>query len=149
MFQKLMSHSHTLVPVAESPVRAGWNASPIPDSGYDLIDINELVTRGREDFIYARLDGDSMVPEIYPGSLLFIDPVALPKDGQPVVACLNGQVCVKLFERKPYRGLRLVSANKMYEPQSVKPEDDFNVIGVVRAALTFFTLLISTLAYSA
>jgi hypothetical protein len=119
-----MPHSKYAIPIATHALQAGWSAYPALDIPRDAVDINEMVTGGRDDFLYAR-------------SIVFIDPATEPRNGQAVVAYLNGQICVKRFERSPYKGLRLVSINADYEDRTVTQRDDFAILGVVRASLAF------------
>jgi DNA polymerase V len=132
-----MPHSKYAIPIATHALQAGWSAYPALDIPRDAVDINEMVTGGRDDFLYARVNGGSAFPEIPDGSIVFIDPATEPRNGQAVVAYLNGQICVKRFERSPYKGLRLVSINADYEDRTVTQRDDFAILGVVRASLAF------------
>lgn len=123
-----MSHSRSTIPLAHSSLSAGAGAEI--SEGFDLIDINEMVTGGQEHFRMFRINGDSMVPSIPSGAWVVVDPLAEPRNGQPVVAMLNGQYCVKRFEIGR-RGLALVSPNASYLRYPVSPSDEFEIVGVV------------------
>ncbi len=131
----LSIHSRNKMPFSQSPLPAGDAYEP--DTGYDLIDINALVTRGHPDVRAAEITGDSGVPTIHPGSIVFYDCATPPKQGDMVVACLNGRNCVKILDLK-HNGLFLVSANKGYPPTEVTKSDELYILGVVIGSLQLF-----------
>lgn len=128
----LAQHSQKRIPLAHSLLSAG-DAAEISED-YQLLDVCELITGGREGFVAYEVTGDSMVADIMPGYIVFVDPFCEPRNGDIVASCVNGRNNVKIFERKP-SGLFLVSANKKYQPFEVKPSDNFFILGVVKAHL--------------
>lgn len=128
----LMPHSHQQMPLAHSLLSAG-QAAEVYDDGYTLLDINALITGGREGFLAFIITGDSMREDILPGSVVFIDPYREPKNGDTVAVTINGQNCIKIFERS--ERLYLVPRNVEYEPQEVRSSDELYILGVVKAHL--------------
>lgn len=107
------------------------------------LDLNAVVTGGRDGFAAYVVSGDSM-PEIPHGSLIFVDTWAEGRNGSVIAAEVNGQICVKKFERSERR-LRLVSTNDIYPPREIMHNEIFRVLGVVKAHLVFHTLLLASL----
>jgi SOS-response transcriptional repressor LexA len=116
------------IPMTNSYISAGNTAIEAGDDFF-LLDINKLVTGGREGFVAFEVTGDSNVPDIRPGNIIFVDTWAVPKNGDIIAATINGLTCVKEFEFTQ-QGLYLVSKNRKYPPRKVRPEDDFSVLGV-------------------
>jgi SOS-response transcriptional repressor LexA len=121
--QKSIPHSHSLI--------AAGPAVEV-EEGYDLLDLNQLVTGGRSGFISFTVTGDSMVDHIHPGNLIFVDTDAAPRHNSIVACMVNGLMCVKIFQHST-RGLYLVSRNENYERQQIRERDSFRVVGVVTA----------------
>lgn len=128
-------HSKLKMPFPLSPLAAGVEAEICED--YELLDINELITGGREGYIAYRITGDSMSEDIKPGFIVFADPYCEPNQGDVIVSRLNGKNCVKIFEKNT-KGLYLISANKDYEPRRITKKDDFQILGVVRGHLAVY-----------
>jgi DNA polymerase V len=121
------------IPLAHSLLSAG-SAFALED-GYEQLDINNLITRGREGFLAFIVTGDSMVDTIQPGSIVVVDPMAEARNGSIVVAMVDDRVNVKIFEQRS-TGLYLVPLNPKYKPQRI--DRDFTVIGVVRGCISLF-----------
>lgn len=132
---RLNTHSTKQIPLAASMISAGAGLEISEE--YDLLDINYLITNGREGFISFTVTGNSMIDSIRPGDIVFVDTWAQPTNGNIVAACVNGLTCIKIYENKP-TGLYLVSANKSYEPRRVTARDSLHVYGVVRGSLALY-----------
>jgi repressor LexA len=77
-----------------------------------------------------RVKGDSMIEDgIFDGDLVGILQSADARDGQIVVARLDGEVTIKRLERGSH-GFRLLPRNPAYEPIVVRPDQDFAIEGV-------------------
>lgn len=125
--------THT-IPLALSLLSAG-EAFEVSDD-VEPIDLNVLVTGGRDGFLACVIDGLSMVPHIRHGDMVFVDTWAAPKNGDTVVCSVNGQINVKTFSFNN-GGLRLVPKNGEFPEREITPKDVFHVIGVVRSHLAF------------
>ena len=96
------------------------------------IDLGNLLLTGSKDVYMARVTGDSMIDEnIYTGDILIVDAKSEPKDGQIVVASLDGEMTVKKLRRKDGK-IYLVSANQKYLPIEITGYCKFEIQGVVK-----------------
>lgn len=77
-----------------------------------------------------RVNGDSMIDDgIFDGDLVGILQSAEARDGQIIVARLDGEVTIKRLERGDDQ-LRLLPRNPAYQPIIVRPDQDFAIEGV-------------------
>jgi len=132
---QLHTHSNQKIPMAYSMIAAG----PAVEIGEDfqMLDVAELITRGRDGFAAYTLTGFSDAPHMLPGYIVFVDTWSQPQSGDMIAAIINGQTCVKKFEHTN-RGLRLVSRNADYNAREITPNDSFHVLGVVRGHLALY-----------
>ena len=80
-----------------------------------------------------RATGESMngtEAAILDGDYLVVDRSVSPRDGQIIVACLDGQNTVKRLRRREGR-VSLEPENARYPAIEIDPERDFRVWGVV------------------
>ena len=68
---------------------------------------------------------------LYTGDILIVDAKSEPKDGQIVVASLDGEMTVKKLRRKDGK-IYLVSANQKYLPIEITGYCKFEIQGVVK-----------------
>ena len=118
------------LPVYASRVPAGT-----PEAADDHVemtaDLNSLLLRNPKDTFLLRVAGDSMMDAgIYENDLLTVDRKLEARNGQIVVALVDGRSTVKTF-RKDRQGITLVPENKRYMPIRILPESDFQILGVV------------------
>lgn len=132
---RLDTHSKRTMPIAASLIAAG----PAVEIGedYKLLDLNELITKGREGFLAFEVTGNSMVDHIHPGNLVFVDTWVDPKNGDVVASSVNGLTCIKILKVSG-ANLFLVSANKSYQPRQITANDNFHVLGVVKGHLSVY-----------
>lgn len=112
------------------PVSAG---NPFATDSYieGQIDPYEYLIKHPSNTFFVRVTGDSMIDlGIQPGDLLVVDRSIEAQNGKVVIAILDGELTVKKFELAGSH-LRLVPANSNYQPIVVKPNQDFEVWGVV------------------
>lgn len=131
-----MPNSHRAIPLAFSFLSAG-HAVEIQDDGYALLDVNELISGGREGFLAFIVTGDSMRGDILPGYIVFIDPNREPRNGDTVAVSINGETCIKVFERTATQ-LYLVPKNADYQAREVRPSDTLHILGVVTSHLSVY-----------
>ena len=87
--------SELSLPFADQGVRAGF-PSPAQDYMTDSIDLNRELIRHPATTFYARASGDSMKDcGIDDGDLLVIDKALEPRDGDIVVAFIDGEFTLK------------------------------------------------------
>ena len=117
-------------PVFLERVPAGF-PSPAGDYLEGKLDLNQYLIKHPAATYFVRVTGDSMVEAgIHSGDLLIVDRSLEPSDGKIVIAVLDGELTVKRLERRKGT-LRLLPANKNYEPLEVSEQQSFEIWGVV------------------
>lgn len=117
-------------PLYGSSVAAGF-PSPADDFVEDRLDLNKFLINHAAATFFVRVQGNSMVEAgIHSGDLLIVDRAVTPKNGQVVVAILDGEFTVKKLEKVKNKFF-LVPANPDFEPIEIMPSSDFQVWGVV------------------
>jgi repressor LexA len=113
-------------------VSAGF-PSPAEEETVDLLNLTDFLVRRREATYILKVDGDSMIDALIgPGDLLIVERGRNPKNGDIVVAAVDGDWTVKYFEKNG-RTVRLVPANKKYRP--IIPNESMEIGGIVRAVI--------------
>lgn len=127
--------THMELPFAESGIRAGF-PSPAQDYMGDAIDFNRDMILHPECTFYARCAGDSMIDiGIDDGDLLVIDKLLEPKNGDIVVAYIDGEFTLKRlkteYDTTHHKKLFLISENQKYDPIEITEENNFRIWGVL------------------
>lgn len=113
-------------------VSAGF-PSPAEEEMVDLLNLTDFLVRRREATYILKVDGDSMIGALIgPGDMLIVERGSTPKNGDIVVAAVDGDWTVKYFE-KIGRSVRLIPANKKYKP--IVPNQSLEIGGIVRAVI--------------
>jgi len=101
-----------------------------PDIGlHDTLMLDRSTFHRVPDYL-LRVQGDSMIEDgILDGDLVGVLRSAEAKDGQIVVARLDGEVTIKRLETRPGE-FRLLPRNPAYQPIVVSPTQDFAIEGV-------------------
>ncbi len=117
---------------ADGGVKAGF-PSPAQDYITESIDFNRDLIRHPQSTFYARADGNSMIGRgIDDGDLLVIDKLLEPREGNIVVACLDGEFTLKIFHVDPGEDCAwLLPANPDYPAIKITDENDFRIWGVL------------------
>ena len=117
---------------ADQGIRAGF-PSPAQDYMSDSIDLNQELIRHPATTFYARAVGDSLTGcGIDDGDLLVIDNAIDPREGDIVVAYIDGEFTLKKVKLEPDGScLWLIPANDEYPPIKVTDENDFIIWGVL------------------
>ena len=109
-------------------VAAGAPIGPDLDI-HEQLRLDPSLFRRTPDYL-LKVRGDSMVDDgIFDGDLVGIRQQAEARDGQIVVARLDGEVTIKRLQRLP-DGYRLLPRNPAYAPIEVGPEHEFFIEGV-------------------
>jgi len=96
---------------------------------HDRLMLDPAIFSKAPDYL-LRVTGDSMIEDgIFDGDLVGILQSAEARDGQIVVARLDGEVTIKRLERGNDQ-LRLLPRNPAYQPIIVGPDQDFAIEGV-------------------
>jgi len=109
-------------------VAAGLPIGPDIDT-HDTFTLDSRTFMRVPDYL-LRVNGDSMIEDgIFDGDLVGILQSAEARDGQIVVARLDGEVTIKRLELGADQ-LRLLPRNPAYQPIIVRPDQDFAIEGV-------------------
>lgn len=113
-------------------IKAGF-PSPAQDYLTDSIDLNKELIRRKETTFLARVSGNSLMEAgINDGDLIVIDKSLEVKDGDFVVAFIDGEFTLKEFRRDEANNCAwLVPHNKQFAPIKVTEENDFMIWGVL------------------
>lgn len=114
-------------------IQAGF-PSPAEEELLDTLSLDDYLVRNKEASFLLRVSGDSMIGEgIKPGDLVIIQRGKNPRNGDIVLAQIDGDWTLKFFEKKGGE-IRLVAANQKYPVLIPKQELVLGgvVTGVVR-----------------
>lgn len=101
----------------------------------DTIDVEKLLITNRERMFMLKVSGDSMIEEgIHHGDLILVERTADARDGDVVVAFIDGGYTVK-FLRKKNGTAYLEPANKDYPLIVPRENDELRICAVVRAVI--------------
>lgn len=115
--------------------------SPAQDYIDKTLNLNEEIIAHPAATFYAKAMGDSMVDAgIEEGDILVIDRALDPRDGDIVVAHLNGEFTVKYLDisNKDKGIVKLVPGNKKYKPFVMHEGDELQIWGVVSSVIKRF-----------
>ncbi len=121
------------LPYYPEGIRAGF-PSPATDYEEESIDLNRELIRHREATFFARVKGDSMIDAGYmPGDLLVVDKSLDPKDGDVVVAYVDGGFTIKELDlsQRDKGIVWLVPHNVAYQRIKISEEQMGVIWGVV------------------
>lgn len=126
-----LTSSPSAIPVLGS-IRAGF-PSPAEEALCDVMSMDDyLVTRPESSFL-LQVNGDSMNGAgILEGDLVIVERGREPKNGDIVIADVDGEWTMKYF-RKQDGEVALESANPMYP--TIRPQQELKIGGVVTAAI--------------
>lgn len=122
-----------ILPYADGGVICGF-PSPAQDYMDRTLNFNEDIIKHPSATFYAKALGDSMEEAgIEEGDILVIDRALEPRDGDIVVAFVNGEFTVKYLDiSKKHKGIvRLRPGNPNYEPIVMKEGYELMIWGVV------------------
>ena len=125
---------------ADAGVFAGF-PSPAQDYMDRSLDFNREIIRHPAATFYAKVLGQSMEGAgIDSGDRVVVDRALEPRDGDIVVACLNGEFTLKYIDlsRKGEGIICLRPDNKRYDPIYMKEGDELVVWGVVSSVIKRF-----------
>lgn len=131
--------SHRLLPkklLGEVPVlglvKAGF-PSPAEEQTFDSMNIDEFLIKNKESSYLLEVDGDSMIDaHIAPGDLVIAERSNVARDGDIVIAEVDGEWTMKYFRQKLGR-VWLEPANKKYKP--IYPTDELRITAVVKGII--------------
>ena len=103
--------------------------SPARDYHQERLDWNKLITNHPLSTFYFRCNSDAMIDAaIVRGAILAVDRSVSPRNGDIVVASVDGKFTVRYLQRNEYKS-KLIAANKKYA--DIIMNSDMIVFGVV------------------
>jgi DNA polymerase V len=118
-------------------VSAGF---PTPVEGYpdQSLDLNNYLVHHPSATFFVRAQGESMRDVgIFSGDILIVDRSLRPVSGNIVIAIINSEFTVKsIYFRSEI--IELQPANREYQTIFLKPDDEFQIWGVVSSCIHCF-----------
>lgn len=129
---KLMpSPIFTEIPMLGS-VKAGFPAAT-EEQIDESLDINNFLIEKKNKTYLAQVDGDSMIDaHIEDGDLVVAERATSAKDGQIVIAQVDGEFTMKYFRQKGSK-VWLEPANKKFS--NIYPENDLQIIAIIKGVI--------------
>lgn len=125
--------SELAIPLFTECVAAGF-PSPAQDYVEGSLDLNELCIQHPAATFFVRVEGESMTEAgIHPNDVLVVDRSVTPKDGDIVIASVDGEFTVKELRSKPTP--RLVPRNPAFSPIEIPEDGELEVFGVVTSVV--------------
>lgn len=113
-------------------VEAGF-PSPAEEELVDVMSLDEYLIENKESAYLLSVKGDSMIDAgIMPGDLVIIERTNNIKEGQIVVAEVDGEWTMKYLRKKNGK-MYLEAANKNYKP--IYPKEELKIDAVVRGVV--------------
>jgi repressor LexA len=92
-----------------------------------------------DDVYMLRVVGSSMIDDhITDGDLVLVERSSAARDGDIVVAVVDGEATLKRIYREPHGVVRLQPANATMDPIYVRPPEELEIRGIVRGVLRRF-----------
>lgn len=118
------------LPIFLESVSAGF-PSPADDYLEGKIDLNKHLVKHPSATFFVKVTGDSMIDAgIHSGDTLIVDRSVDPKDGNIVIAVIDGELTVKRLSRSMSK-LYLLPENRNFEAIEITEEMNFEIWGVV------------------
>lgn len=113
-------------------VAAGF-PSPAEEELADTISLDALLIDNRAATFLLKVSGDSMIDEgIKPGDMVVVDKGRQSKNGDIVIAEVDGEWTMKFLQKKGGR-VSLIAANPLYK--DITPQNELKIAGVVTAVV--------------
>lgn len=110
--------------------RAGAGSQPDMNSGFEMVNVNDIMYNNANQTLICQVRGDSMEHDgIMNNDYVTIDTGLAPKNNDLVVANISGSIIVRRFQEIG-REIWLFSSKREIEP-IVMDNDDYKVIGTV------------------
>jgi repressor LexA len=113
-------------------VEAGF-PSPAEEELLDTISLDRWLINNPVSTFMLKVTGDSMIEAgIMPGDYVLVDRAITAKNGDVVIAQVDGQWTMKYLNKKG-KEITLIPANSKYTP--IKPKNELKIEGVVKAVI--------------
>ncbi len=122
------------LPLYADRIQAGF-PSPAEDQLEETLDLNAYLVKNPPATFLLRVSGESMVDAgIFPDDMLVVDRSETPKNGDIVVAVVDGDFTVKRLVLRGKR-IELRAENPDFPPIRFDEETELTIWGVVRHAI--------------
>jgi repressor LexA len=113
-------------------VEAGY-PSPAEEELADTLSLDDYLVKNPEATYMLKVTGDSMSGAgVLPGDMVLVDKGRTPKNGDIVIAQVDGEWTMKYLKKRG-ESVTLLPANPSYQP--IKPKKELKVAGVVTAVV--------------
>ncbi len=113
-------------------VKAGFPA-PAEEQELDSMNIDDFLIRRKDATYLLEVDGESMIDaHIAPGDLVIAERATTARDGDIVIAEVDGEWTMKYFRQKMGR-VWLEPANKNFKP--IYPEHELKITAIVKGVV--------------
>ncbi len=113
-------------------VTAGFPAT-VEEERHETMNIDDYLVEKKDSTYMLEVDGDSMIDaHIEDGDMVLVERTDKAKDGQIVIAYIDGEFTMKYF-RKNADDVWLEPANKKYK--NIYPKHDLQITAVVKAVI--------------
>jgi len=113
-------------------VTAGFPAT-VEEELADTVNLDDMLIKNKPLTYMLEVDGDSMIDaHIEKGDMVLVEKRATAKDGEIVIAEVDGEFTMKYFREKGNKRW-LEPANKNYKP--IYPEHSLNINAVLKAVI--------------
>lgn len=116
-------------PLFSESVRAGF-PNPADDYVSEFIDLNQHLIKHPSATYFLRVTGSSMVEaRIHEGDMVIVDSSLEAKDGDIVIATVDGDFTIKRLQLRPVPAL--IPMNSQMSPIYLKEDEVMAIFGVV------------------
>lgn len=121
-----------------APLISWANAGDFTEAGYVFSEDSEFYPRppnASSSTYVLKVEGESMLPEYPPGSLIFVDPERAAVNGDDVIAVLDdtGEATFKRYIEEPGAGKMLKSLNPLWPKPYIPITSNCTIAGVIVA----------------
>ena len=116
-------------------VKAGF-PSATEDALEDTVNLNDLLIQKRDLTYLVEVDGDSMIDaHIEDGDMVIAERTNTARDGQIVIANVDGEFTMKYFRQDPKNPAKawLEPANKRFS--NIYPEHNLEIVAIVKGVI--------------
>ncbi len=120
------------IPVISSYLAAGF-PSPAEDLVEGKLNPSDLLIKNKAATYFVRIIGESMTGDgIFPNDIVVVDRSLNARNGDIIIACVNGEVTIKRYKRDEAKQLiYLIPSNPDFEVITITKEEEFEIWGVV------------------
>lgn len=135
-----ISEEPTRLPLYSTKVAAGL-PSPADDHVENTLDISEFMIDRKDSTFFITIKGESMIDVgLMPGDKVVVDRSKTPVIGDIVLAVVDREFTIKIYDLGANKMPRLVPANSSgtYRPIYIRPDMQFEIFGVVTGSFRRF-----------